>query len=248
MRPSGGTRLPHQHWNLETQPLLCDPGAGGEADALSLCTCRSQGSPSSGGLGFPALRFPPGLRALLPGVGKLERTSPQLPPQAPRSSHRAEGEHTLEHLSSLHSSPTSQILGPAAPSSPSTASRNPPGCCERLRGRLHTPVLTVLLTRSPGSDLPQDSASGQWGQGSQLFSEAPAPARWRLLLPYCTPARPALPPSPRQAQVPASQSRPSKAPGLTLARTGDLCDQHLLRTTPVASLADQENLDKLVYL
>lgn len=206
MRPSGGTRLPHQHWNLETQPLLCDPGAGGEADALSLCTCRSQGSPSSGGLGFPALRFPPGLRALLPGVGKLERTSPQLPPQAPRSSHRAEGEHTLEHLSSLHSSPTSQILGPAAPSSPSTASRNPPGCCERLRGRLHTPVLTVLLTRSPGSDLPQDSASGQWGQGSQLFSEAPAPARQCLLLPHCTPAQPALRPSPRPAQVPASPS------------------------------------------
>lgn len=206
MRPSGGTRLPHQHWNLETQPLLCDPGAGGEADALSLCTCRSQGSPSSGGLGFPALRFPPGLRALLPGVGKLERTSPQLPPQAPRSSHRAEGEHTLEHLSSLHSSPTSQIPGPAAPSSPSTASRNPPGCCEQLRGRLHTPVLTVLLTRSPGSDLPQDSASGQWGQGSQLFSEAPAPARQCLLLPHCTPAQPALRPSPRPAQVPASPS------------------------------------------
>ena len=206
MRPSGGTRLPHQHWNLETQPLLCDPGAGGEADALSLCTCRSQGSPSSGELGFPALRFPPGLRALLPGVGKLERTSPQLPPQTPRSSHRAEGEHTLEHLSSLHSSPTSQIPGPAAPSSPSTASRNPPGCCEQLRGRLHTPVLTVLLTRSPGSDLPQDSASGQWGQGSQLFSEAPAPARQCLLLPHCTPAQPALRPSPRPAQVPASPS------------------------------------------
>ena len=51
-------------------------------------------------------------------VGKLERTSPQLPPQAPRSSHRAEGEHTLEHLSRLHSSPTSRIPGPAAPRAP----------------------------------------------------------------------------------------------------------------------------------
>ena len=118
MRPSGGTRLPHQHWSLETQPLVCALGAGGKADALSLCTCRSRGSHSSGGLGFPALRFPPGLRALLPGVGKLERTSPQLPPQAPRSSHRAEGEHTLEHLSRLHSSPTSRIPGPAAPRAP----------------------------------------------------------------------------------------------------------------------------------
>ena len=118
MRPSGGTRLPHQHWSLETQPLVCAPGAGGEADAFSLYTCRSRGSPSTRGLGSPALRFPPGLRALLPGVGKLERTSPQLPPQAPRSSHRAEGEHTLEHLSRLHSSPTSRIPGPAAPRAP----------------------------------------------------------------------------------------------------------------------------------
>ena len=82
------------------------------------CTCRSRGSPSTGGLGFPVLRFPPSLRGLPPGVGKLEMTSPQLPPQAPRSSHRAEGEHTLEHLSRLHSSPTSRILGPAAPRAP----------------------------------------------------------------------------------------------------------------------------------
>ena len=36
MRPSGGTRLPRGHWNLETQSLVCAPGAGGEADAPPL--------------------------------------------------------------------------------------------------------------------------------------------------------------------------------------------------------------------
>lgn len=74
MRLSAGTRLPHQRGSLETQSRVRAPGAG-EADS------HSPSAPAGlvAAPPRPVLRLPPGLRALLPGVGKLRDDVPPAP-------------------------------------------------------------------------------------------------------------------------------------------------------------------------